>query len=114
MTAAAALDLAAEVADAHASATLAAADHIDVSFSSGGLAFTAKGQPDALACVEARLSPIRQQITLTRTTPRPWTVDVANSEELKRDSRASVHGHGDCDGNPRTLAHSPQPPSGPT
>lgn len=83
MTAAAALDLAAEVADAHASATLAAADHIDVSFSSGGVAFTAKRQPDALACVEARLSPVRQQITLTGTRPRPWTVDVTNSDELK-------------------------------
>ena len=42
MTAAAALDLAGEVADAHASATIAAADHIDVSFSSGEVAFTAK------------------------------------------------------------------------
>jgi hypothetical protein len=49
VTAAAGLDLAAEVADAHASATLAVADHVDVSFSSGGLAFTAKRQPDALA-----------------------------------------------------------------
>jgi hypothetical protein len=57
VTAAAALDLAAEVADAHAAASLAAADHIDVSFSSGGLAFTAKRLPDALARVEARLSP---------------------------------------------------------
>ena len=83
MTAAAGLDLAAEVADAHASATLAAADHIAVSFSSGGLAFAAKRQPDALARVQARLSPRRQQITLTGATPRPWTVDVANSAELK-------------------------------
>ena len=56
MTAAAALDPAAEVAHAHASATLAAADHIDGSFSSGGVVFTAKRQPDALARVETRLS----------------------------------------------------------
>jgi hypothetical protein len=83
VTTAAALDLAAEVADAHAAASLAAACHIDVSFSSGGLAFTAKRQPDALARVEARLSPVRQQITLTGSTPRPWTVDVANSDDLK-------------------------------
>ena len=83
MTDAAALDLAAEVADAHASAALGAADHLDVSFSSGGIAFAAKCQPDALARVEARLSPLRQQITLTGTTPRPWTVDVADSDDLK-------------------------------
>lgn len=83
MTALAAADLAAEVANAHASAILATAEHIAVSFSSGGLAFTAKGQPDALARVEARLSPVRQQITLTGATPRPWTVEVANTDELK-------------------------------
>ena len=83
MTASAAVDLATEVADAHASATLAAADHIAVSFSSGGLAFAAKRQPNALAHVEACLSPRRQQITLTGATPRPWTVEIANSDELK-------------------------------
>jgi hypothetical protein len=83
MTDTAGLDLAAEVAGAHATATLAAADHIAVSFSSGGLAFTAKRQPDALARVQARLSPHRQQITLIGATPRPWAVDVANSAELK-------------------------------
>jgi len=83
MTASAAVDLATEIADAHASATLAAADHIAVSFSSGGLAFTAKRQPNALAHVEAHLSPRRQQITLTGATPRRWTVDIANSDELK-------------------------------
>ena len=66
MTAAAALDLAAKAADAHATATLAA-DHIDVSFSSGGLAFTAKPSARALARVETRLSPVRQQITVTGT-----------------------------------------------
>lgn len=41
MTRTAAFDLAAEVAGAHASTTVAAADHLSVSFSSGGLAFTA-------------------------------------------------------------------------
>lgn len=83
MTAAAGLDLAAEVAYAHASANIAAADYLDVSFSSGGLAFAAKRQPHALANVEARLNPLRQQIALTGTTPRPWNVQVANSHELK-------------------------------
>ena len=83
MTASAALDLAAEVADAHASAILAAAGHVAVSFSSGGIAFRAKGQPDALTRVEARLNPMHQQITLTGTTPRPWNVDVADSDDLK-------------------------------
>ena len=83
MSSAAALDLAAEVADAHASATLAAADHIAVSFSSGGLAFKVKGQADALARVEARLNPHQQQITLTGATPRPWAVEVADSADLQ-------------------------------
>lgn len=83
MTATAGLDLAAEVADAHANATLAAADHIAVSFSSGGLAFTAKRQPDALARVQARLNPLRQQITLTGVTPRPWTVEATDSADLQ-------------------------------
>lgn len=83
MTDAAGLDLAAEVADAHADAMLAAADHIAVSFSSGGLAFTAKCQPDALARVQARLSPQRQQITLIGATPRPWAVDIVDSLELR-------------------------------
>ena len=83
MTATAAVDLACEVADAHGSATLAAADHIMASFSSGGLAFRAKHQPDALTHVEARLSPTRQQISLTGATPRPWTVDVADSGDLQ-------------------------------
>ena len=83
MSSAAALDLAAEVADAHASATLAAAEHIAVSFSSGGLAFKVKGQPHALARVDARLNPHQQQITLTGATPRPWTVEVASSADLQ-------------------------------
>jgi hypothetical protein len=82
MSSAAALDLAAEVADAHASTTLAAADHVAVSFSSGGLAFKAKGQPDALARVEARLDPHQQRVTLTGATPREWTVEVASSADL--------------------------------
>ena len=83
MTNAAAVELAREVAAAHGAASLAAADHIAVSFSSGGLAFAAKGQPDALTTVEARLSPIRQQATLTGNSPRPWTLSVADSDELK-------------------------------
>lgn len=83
MTAASAVDLASEVAAAHGSASLATADHIAVSFSSGGLAFRTKRQPDALARVEARLSPVRQQIILTGETPSTWTVNVTNSDELK-------------------------------
>lgn len=83
MTAAPALDLAREVADAHGAGSLAAADHIDVSFSSGGLAFAAKGQAHALAHVEARLSPLRQHMALAGDTPRPWTLNVTSSEELK-------------------------------
>jgi hypothetical protein len=74
--------LAREVAAAHGAASLAAADHIAVSFSSGGLAFAAKGLPDALTTVEARMSPIRQQLTLTGNSPRPWTLSVADSDEL--------------------------------
>lgn len=83
MSSAAGLDLAAEVADAHASATLAAADHIALSFSSGGLAFKVKGQADALARVEARVNLHQQQITLAGATPSPWTVEVANSADLQ-------------------------------
>lgn len=83
MTSAAALNLAAEVAHAHESTTLAAADHLNVSFSSGGLAFRVKRQPHALARVEARLSPLRQQITLTGDTPRPRTIAVRDSDDLR-------------------------------
>ena len=84
MTAAPGLELAAEVADAHAGSALAAADRLDVAFSSGGLAFTTKCQPNALADVTARLSPLHQRIALTGTTPSPWTVQIANSDELRR------------------------------
>ncbi len=80
----AARDLAAEVAEAHADATLAAAGRLVVSFSSGGLAFAAKGQSRALAQVEAVLSPLDQRMTLTGTVPHPWTVDIADSADLKR------------------------------
>lgn len=83
MTAASALDLAREVADAHHAASLAAADQLAVSFSSGGLAFRTKHQPDALTRVEGRLSTARQQITLTGGRPRPWTVSIANRDELE-------------------------------
>lgn len=83
MSSNASLALASEIADAHASATLAAAGHIAVSFSSGGLAFKTKRQSDGLARVEARLSPHDQQITLAGVTPRPWTVEVSTSAELQ-------------------------------
>ena len=83
MSSAAALGAAAEIVDAHASAALAAAEHIAVSFSSGGLAFKAKGQAEALARVEARLHPHQQQITVTGATPTPWTVEVANRADLQ-------------------------------
>jgi hypothetical protein len=82
MTAPAAVYLVREVAAAHGAAALATADHVAVSFSSGGLAFASKCQPDALARVEARLSPVRQQIALSGETPRAWTVAVADSNEL--------------------------------
>jgi hypothetical protein len=81
--AAAALELAAEIAEAHAWSALAGADHLAVSFSSGGLAFTTKGQRRTLTNVRGRLDPLRQQITLTGTTPRPWTVEVADSHDLR-------------------------------
>lgn len=68
----------------HGAASLAAADHVTVSFASSGLAFASKRQPDALARVEARLSPIRQQITIAGETPRAWSVEIADSNELKR------------------------------
>jgi hypothetical protein len=83
VTSTAAIDLATEVADAHASAIVAAADHLNVSFSSGGLAFMAKRQPEALTRVGARLNPRCQQISLRGDTPRPWTVDVGDREDLR-------------------------------
>ncbi|MEX0657612.1 MAG: hypothetical protein WD080_00610 [Egibacteraceae bacterium] len=83
MTNGAAVELAREVADAHGAASLAVADQIAVWFSSGGLAFATKGQPDALVSVEARLSPTRQHVTLTGDSPRPWTLSVGDSGELK-------------------------------
>lgn len=83
MTTATTAGLVREVASAHRASMLAAADHITVSFSSGGLAFTAKRQPEALAHVEARLSPTRQRLTLTGERPRPWKVHVDGSDELR-------------------------------
>lgn len=95
MTAATAVDLAREVADAHGAASLAAADHIAVSFSSGGLAFAAKRQPDALARVEARLSPVRQQIALTGATPRTWMLpDSRGLRRLRIRLPPKIAGHG--------------------
>lgn len=83
MTDATAAALAREVAATHGAALLAAADHITVSLSSGGLAFSAKGQPDALSAVEARFVPSRQEMTLTGKSPRPWRLLVADSADLK-------------------------------
>ena len=83
MTVATGLELANEVADAHASSTLASANHLNVSFSSGGLAFRMKSQPNALTAVRAQMTPLHQCISLTGNTPRPWTVQVANSGELR-------------------------------
>lgn len=84
MSSAAATELAREIAAAHGAHTLAAADHITVSFSSGGLAFAAKGQPAALADVDARLHPTRQQVSLTGSAPVPWTLRVADGDELQQ------------------------------
>lgn len=80
----AAVSLAREVAEAHAAHLLAAADTIDVSFSSGGLAFAMKRQSEGLTRAHARLSPLRQEIDLTGDVPRPWNVSVGSSDELKR------------------------------
>lgn len=79
----AASDLVHEVAARHAASTLEAAHHILVSFSSGGLAFTAKAQPRALTNAQARLSPARQQVVLAGKTPSPWTTSIADSDEMK-------------------------------
>lgn len=109
MSSAAALDLAVEVADAHASATLAAADHIAVSFSSGGRAFKVKGQADALARVDARLNPHQQQITLTGATRDHGR---SRSPTAPISSRGSPASEGNSTGRLRTLACSLPQPSG--
>lgn len=58
----AARSLAEEIAAAHDAARLRSAATLVVRFSSGGLAFAAQGQPDALRLVDARLSPTEQRI----------------------------------------------------
>lgn len=83
MSTAASIELVEEIATAHRVDLLAAADHLAVSFSSGGLAFATKGQPDALTNVEARLRPVRQQMTLAGARPTPWTLNVDDECELK-------------------------------
>ena len=74
--------LAAEVALAHRAASIAAAENINVSFSSGGLAFATKQQRRTLTNVEARLSPKHQRMTLVGNVPTPWKVTVDDSAEL--------------------------------
>ena len=80
----AAADLVDEVVAAHNASALAAAEHISASFSSGGLAFALKGQPDALTRVEARLCPRRQRLTVAGELPTPWTVNVVDGDDLRR------------------------------
>lgn len=83
MTATAAAELANEVASAHHASTLAEAEQVTLSFSSGGLAFAVKGQPHALTRVEARMHPHRQHLMLTGRSPRPWTVNIQDGDDLK-------------------------------
>ena len=82
MTFSSAGSLVAEIEGAHAAGLLASAEHLLVSFSSGGLAFASKGQPHALVQASARLSPARQEVMLTGQRPRPWTLDISDSREL--------------------------------
>ena len=93
MRTAAGIRLAREMADAHGADALAAAKRVAVSFSSGGLAFATKGQPDALATVEAQLHPRRQEISLSGRSPRPWTLHIASSAELASRLHAARCGH---------------------
>lgn len=83
MSTSAAHELVSDIAHAHAARALASADHLAVSFSSGGAAFAAKRQRSALTCVEALLSPTRQRALLTGKLPRPWTFEVSGSDELR-------------------------------
>lgn len=79
----AASDLAYEVAARHGASKLEAAHHILVSFSSGGLAFTSKAQPRALTNVQARLSPVRQHVSLAGELPNPWTTSIDDSHAMR-------------------------------
>ena len=82
MTSPRADSLVAEIESAHAAGLLGSAEHLLVSFSSGGLAFASKGQPHALAQASARLSPARQEVVLRGQRPRPWTLAIRDSREL--------------------------------
>ena len=82
MTEVAATELADEVALAHRAASIADAEYVDVTFSSGGLAFATKQQRKALTNVKARLSPQNQRMTLAGDAPTPWKVTIDDSAEL--------------------------------
>lgn len=71
------------VSQAHRVELLERATAINVRFSSGGLAFRTKGQGAALLRARATLTPARQQITVAGQTPAPWSVTIADSQDLK-------------------------------
>jgi hypothetical protein len=75
--------MARQIAEAQSAAALAAAGRVLVRFSSGGLAFTAKGQPDALHDAEADLTISRQAIRMRGQHPRAWTVSVDGTDDLR-------------------------------
>lgn len=56
-----------------------------VHFSSGGLAFAAKGEGRTLTNVRGTFATTSQRIALCAHTPVPWNYDVGNSEELAAD-----------------------------
>lgn len=71
------------VVAAHRGERLAEARSVRVRFSSGGLAFAIKGQPDALIDAHAVFAPTRQEIRLRGQRPAPWEVSVAGPDELR-------------------------------
>ena len=107
-------DLVHEVAARHAASKLEAAHHILVSFSSGGLAFTAKAQFRALTNAQARLSPARQQVSRAGKSPSPWTTSIADSDEMKAGSPSFDQATDDSGGGRRTLAPTRRVLYGPT
>ena len=64
-----------------------------VHFSSGGLAFTAKGQPRTLSDVHGTFATGSQQIALRAPSPAPWTYAAGNSEDLRADISRLATGH---------------------
>lgn len=72
-----------QIERAHGGAALAAAKRVHVRFSSGGLAFAVKGQPNALSNAEAEFDPHRQEIVLRGSRPQPWEVSIDGADELK-------------------------------